>query len=69
MDDSLTAEQQLTIDDVRAAARRIEGAVVRTPTAYSRTLSRITGAEIWLKFENPSSPPPTRNAARSIPCC
>ncbi|MGZ3172581.1 MAG: threonine ammonia-lyase [Croceibacterium sp.] len=52
MDDSLTAEQQLTIDDVRAAARRIEGAVVRTPTAYSKTLSRITGAEIWLKFEN-----------------
>ncbi|HSQ94630.1 MAG TPA: threonine ammonia-lyase [Croceibacterium sp.] len=52
MDDSLTAEQQLTIEDVRAAARRIEGAVVRTPTAYSKTLSRITGAEIWLKFEN-----------------
>jgi threonine dehydratase len=52
MDESLTAEQQLTIDDVRAAARRIEGAVVRTPTAYSKTLSRITGAEIWLKFEN-----------------
>ena len=52
MDEILTAEQQLTIDDVRAAARRIEGAVVRTPTAYSKTLSRITGAEIWLKFEN-----------------
>ncbi|MBO0748874.1 MAG: threonine ammonia-lyase [Porphyrobacter sp.] len=53
MDESLTAERQrLTIDDVRAAAKRIEGAVVRTPTAYSKTLSRITGAEIWLKFEN-----------------
>jgi threonine dehydratase len=52
MDESLTAAQQLTIDDVRAAARRIEGAVVRTPTMYSKTLSRITGAEIWLKFEN-----------------
>jgi threonine dehydratase len=53
MDVSLTAEQQLlTIDDVRAAARRIEGAVVRTPIAHSKTLSRITGAEIWLKFEN-----------------
>jgi len=37
---------------VRAAARRIEGAVVRTPIAHSKTLSRITGAEIWLKFEN-----------------
>jgi threonine dehydratase len=53
MNESLTAERQrLTIDDVRAAAKRIAGAVVRTPTMYSKTLSRITGAEIWLKFEN-----------------
>jgi len=42
----------LTLDDVRAAANRIGGAVVRTPTMHSKTLSRITGAEIWLKFEN-----------------
>jgi len=42
----------LTLDDVRAAHERITGAVVRTPTMYSRTLSQITGAEIWLKFEN-----------------
>jgi threonine dehydratase len=42
----------LTIDDVRAAAARIEGAVVRTAMDYSRTLSEITGADIWLKFEN-----------------
>lgn len=42
----------LTIDDVEAAASRIEGAVVRTPTHYSQTLSAITGAQIWLKFEN-----------------
>lgn len=46
------AASLLTIDDVRAAAGRIAGAVVRTPTLYSRTLSQITGAEIWLKFEN-----------------
>jgi threonine dehydratase len=53
MDESLTAEQQLlTIDAVRAAAKRIEGAVVRTPLMHSKTLSRISGAEIWLKFEN-----------------
>jgi len=53
MDESLTAERHaLTIDDVRAAAGRIAGAVVRTPTMHSKTLSRITGAEIWLKFEN-----------------
>ena len=42
----------LTLDDVRVAATRIAGQVVRTPTLYSKTLSAITGAEIWLKFEN-----------------
>ncbi|MGB3471912.1 MAG: threonine ammonia-lyase [Erythrobacter sp.] len=42
----------LTIEDVRAAARRIEGAVVKTPMMHSITLSEITGADIWLKFEN-----------------
>jgi threonine dehydratase len=45
-------EPLLTIDDVRAAAARIGDAVVRTPTDYSKTLSQITGANIWLKFEN-----------------
>ncbi len=42
----------LTIADVRAAAERISGSVVRTPTIHSKTLSAIAGAEIWLKFEN-----------------
>jgi threonine dehydratase len=52
---SLTAgptPADLTIDDVRAAAARIDGAVVKTPMMHSKTLSEITGAEIWLKFEN-----------------
>src|SRR5881394_401350 len=44
--------QPPTIDDIRAAARRIQGQVVRTPMLVSRTLSEIIGAEIWLKFEN-----------------
>ena len=39
------------LDDVRAAAARIAGRVVRTPCLHSRTLSAITGCEIWLKFE------------------
>ena len=47
-----TVAEQLTIEDVRAAAARIKGAVVRTDCDYSRTLSEITGAEVWLKFEN-----------------
>jgi threonine dehydratase len=42
----------LTIADVRAAAQRIAGHVVRTPTLHSKTLSAMTGADIWLKFEN-----------------
>ncbi len=46
------ALQALTLDDVKAAAERIKGAVVHTPTMHSITLSNISGAEIWLKFEN-----------------
>jgi len=42
----------VSIDDVRSAAARIAGAVERTPCLHSRTLSRLTGAEVWLKFEN-----------------
>jgi threonine dehydratase len=44
--------QPPTIDDIRAAAKRIEGAVIRTPMLMSRTLSEQIGAEVWLKFEN-----------------
>ena len=52
MDGTTTLNADLTVADVRAAAERIAGAVVRTPTLHSKTLSQITGAEIWLKFEN-----------------
>jgi threonine dehydratase len=41
----------ITIEDIRAAAKAIEGAVERTPMRYSRTLSEISGCGIWLKFE------------------
>ena len=42
----------LTLDDIQAAAARIAGHVERTPCRHSRTLSQITGAEVWVKFEN-----------------
>ena len=42
----------VTIDDVHAAAQRIEGAVERTPLTCSQTLSEIVGATVFLKFEN-----------------
>ena len=49
---AIATPADLTIDHVRDAAARIEGAVVKTPMMRSITLSEITGAEIWLKFEN-----------------
>ena len=42
----------VTIDDVHAAHARIADAIVRTPTLISRTLSELTGATVYLKFEN-----------------
>lgn len=42
----------VSITDVRRAAARIMGSVVRTPTLVSKTLSDLTGATVYLKFEN-----------------
>jgi threonine dehydratase len=42
----------LTYDAILAAAARLKGHIERTPCRLSRTLSEITGAEVWVKFEN-----------------
>ncbi|MBT2185886.1 threonine ammonia-lyase [Sphingobium nicotianae] len=42
----------VTLADIRAAHGRISGAIVRTPTVISQTLSKLTGATVYLKFEN-----------------
>ncbi|WP_288254714.1 threonine ammonia-lyase [uncultured Hydrogenophaga sp.] len=42
----------LQIDDIRAAAARLDGQVLRTPCVESRTLSQLTGCQVFLKFEN-----------------
>jgi threonine dehydratase len=42
----------ITLADIRAAAGVIAGAVERTPTHHSLTLSKLAGCEIHLKFEN-----------------
>jgi threonine dehydratase len=42
----------VTIDSVRTAQARLAGHVENTPCLHSRTLSQITGAEVYLKFEN-----------------
>lgn len=38
--------------DIQAAQARIRGQVDRTPTRYSRRLSQLTGAEVWIKYDN-----------------
>src|SRR5919205_1174454 len=42
----------ISLEAIRAAAARIAGAVERTPFLPSQTLSRLTGTELHLKFEN-----------------
>ena len=42
----------VTLDDIRVAAERLKGHIERTPCRFSRTLSQISGAEVWVKFEN-----------------
>ena len=42
----------LTFADIQAASQRLQGAVLQTPCVESRTLSQITGAQVFLKFEN-----------------
>jgi len=42
----------VSLANIRDAAKRIAGAVERTPCLHSRTLSQLTGAEVFLKFEN-----------------
>ncbi len=48
----MTAPLPVSIDDVRTAHARVRDAIVRTPTFVSRTLSELTGATVYLKFEN-----------------
>jgi threonine dehydratase len=42
----------ITLHDIEQAALRLQGQVLRTPCVESRTLSQITGAQVFLKFEN-----------------
>lgn len=42
----------VTLKDIQAAAAVLHGNIVATPCLHSRTLSEVTGAEVYLKFEN-----------------
>ena len=42
----------VSLADIRAAAARIQGAVLRTPTVPASAVSRVAGCEVWLKLDN-----------------
>lgn len=42
---------RIALDDIRAAAARIDGRVLRTPVRHSGWLSSQTGADVYLKLE------------------
>jgi threonine dehydratase len=42
----------ISLSDIQAAQRRIAGQVQDTPCVASQTLSQVTGAQVFLKFEN-----------------
>jgi threonine dehydratase len=44
--------ESISLADVENAARVIAGQVLRTPCTPSKVLSKLTGAEVWIKFEN-----------------
>ncbi len=41
-----------TLADIERAAQQIAGAVIRTPFLPAPRLSRLTGADVWVKYEN-----------------
>ena len=42
----------LELQDIQAAAARLSGQVLDTPFVESRTISQLTGCQVFLKFEN-----------------
>ncbi|MBT9466519.1 pyridoxal-phosphate dependent enzyme, partial [Hydrogenophaga sp.] len=42
----------LELKDIHAAAARLAGQVLDTPFVESRTISQLTGCQVFLKFEN-----------------
>ena len=48
----MSETNMITLADVERAAERLQGQLLNTPCVKSRTLSQITGAQVYLKFEN-----------------
>lgn len=47
-----TMKPSVTLKDISAAARRIDGHVLRSPCPESISLAEITGARVWCKLDN-----------------
>ena len=52
MDLGFAKQTILSLADIQAAAARIHGHILRTPTLPSAVLSRLTGADIYLKLDH-----------------
>lgn len=52
MPPSIPQAKTVTLVDIETARATIAGAVLDTDFDHSRTLSAMTGADIWLKFDN-----------------
>ncbi|UVC09892.1 hydroxyectoine utilization dehydratase EutB [Rhizobium sp. TH2] len=48
----MSAERHVSLDDIRAAAARVSGHVLRTPMAQSASLSALCGVPVHLKLES-----------------
>src|SRR5581483_12450611 len=46
------SQMSLALKNIHDAASRLRGKVLVTPCTHSRTLSALTGSEVYLKFEN-----------------
>ncbi|MCC9205357.1 threonine ammonia-lyase [Arthrobacter sp. zg-Y769] len=46
------ANLPVTLDDIRAAAKLLDGVIAHTPVEMSRALARETGSPVYLKCEN-----------------
>ena len=59
----------VTLDDVRAAAERIAGAVERTPSARSHTLSAVLGTGVVAEVREPPVHGGLQGAGRARTSC
>src|SRR6476620_4079134 len=46
------SDLSVTVKDIEAARRQLAGAVLRTPMLPAPKLSALTGAEVYVKYEN-----------------